>query len=615
MNSAKPLPDDMKQPNPSSAVYPSVGQAERPHASVRCALEEGSAPTLRHVGIVAQKDPTIRNANNRSVHNYIEIVENKQSAEYSFANAERSIATRSPGDSSVGAGDALQSEAGLIASSQLAAREGCCQRELRTLGWPSTSICRGLGSRSDVPSARLVGFVSRRAPVPRLMASLVVSALVLPMPKGEGGGVLRKVGSESCLLDCQTTPWPHRLLRRRKHPVAAAEPAPGAGQPVVIPEVRIQREYSLSVDTLHQLAAGSPDDSDAEKSSESLREPNRLGVGEPAMWRTYSDGNLSRASSESRPFASSHQLSSKQKAESGWSLPSPKTLRKERALGRVAAAKEHLRSLFTGSRKHLASSVESDLGLDCSETDSRIRRKKPLTSRLGFLQRWNDSGGLSELDSLRPTAEEAQQWAKSLDTLLAHRCEYGVRGEPVQGSVQHSARGGATRARPVLRGAGGRPCSGVEAPSAGGELVLPSLLGTNAGRCRLGYLWLGRLLLSLQTGSIAFKAFLHTEFSEENLDFWQACEDYRNTKSSGKLASKARKIFSEFVTIHAPREVNLDSSTRDATSVNVLSPSRTTFDQAQKRIFSLMETDSYPRFLRSELYQKLANPRQLNGLD
>ncbi|XP_062904033.1 regulator of G-protein signaling 3-like isoform X1 [Mobula hypostoma] len=384
------------------------------------------------------------------------------------------------------------------------------------------------------------------------MASLTVSALVWPMLKGEGGA-LRKVGSEGCLLDCQTSPWPRQLLRWRKHPSAgsavagAAEAGTGSGagtatrvgpeRPVVIPEVRIQRDYSLSVDTLHQLAAASPEESDVERSCESLGPPCRLGVAEPSMRRTYSDGNLSRAGGESRPFASGHQLGSKQKAESGWSLPSPKTLRKERALGRVAAAKEHLRSLFTGSRKHLASSLESDLGLDTSESDSRSRWKNPLTSRLGFWQRRNDSAGLSELDSLRPTVEEARQWAKSLDTLLSNR--YGL---------------------------------------------------------------------------VAFKGFLHTEFSEENLDFWQACEDYRNTKSSGKLASKARKIFTEFITTHAPREVNLDSSTRDATSISVLSPSRSTFDLAQKRIFSLMEADSYPRFLRSELYQRLANPRQLNGL-
>ncbi|XP_067865525.1 regulator of G-protein signaling 3-like [Heterodontus francisci] len=368
-------------------------------------------------------------------------------------------------------------------------------------------------------------------------------------------GNLRKVGSESCLLDCEFLPWSRQILRRCKYSTSdcqdakeqtnmAAAPseevkAVGADRKVIIPEVRIEKEYSLSVDTLHQLSADSFDESD--KSCDSLGPSGqdtcyRLGVQDLGMWRTYSDGNLAR-DGERRDFISSSQLKSKQKTESGWSLPSPKTLRKERALARVTAAKEHLRSLFTGSHKHLASSAESDLGLDCADNGNRLRRKKHLGNRLGFLRRWNDSCGRNEMNSLRPTAEEAAQWGESLDKLLAHR--YGL---------------------------------------------------------------------------IAFKGFLRTEFSDENIEFWQACEDYRRTKSNSKLTSKAKRIFEEFIATQAPREVNLDSHTREVTTSNIQSPTRSTFDLAQKRIFGLMEKDSYPRFLRSEFYLDLTNPKQLNGV-
>lgn len=53
----------------------------------------------------------------------------------------------------------------------------------------------------------------------------------------------------------------------------------------------------------------------------------------------------------------------------------------------------------------------------------------------------------------------------------------------------------------------------------------------------------------------AFTAFLVSEFSEENIAFYFACEDYRNTKSPGKLPAKAHKIFDEFIGSDAPREV------------------------------------------------------------
>lgn len=56
-------------------------------------------------------------------------------------------------------------------------------------------------------------------------------------------------------------------------------------------------------------------------------------------------------------------------------------------------------------------------------------------------------------------------------------------------------------------------------------------------------------------GLCAFRAFLLSEHSEENIAFYLACEDYKNTKTSSKLCSKAKKIYEEFVDADAPREV------------------------------------------------------------
>lgn len=57
-------------------------------------------------------------------------------------------------------------------------------------------------------------------------------------------------------------------------------------------------------------------------------------------------------------------------------------------------------------------------------------------------------------------------------------------------------------------------------------------------------------------GLAAFRTFLKSEFSDENIEFWMACEDYKKIKSSAKLVSKANKIFKEFVEVQAPREVS-----------------------------------------------------------
>ncbi|XP_028834125.1 regulator of G-protein signaling 5b [Denticeps clupeoides] len=118
-------------------------------------------------------------------------------------------------------------------------------------------------------------------------------------------------------------------------------------------------------------------------------------------------------------------------------------------------------------------------------------------------------------------------------------------------------------------------------------------------------------LLSNKHGLCAFSAFLVSEYSAENMAFYLACEDYINTKSSSKLPAKARKIYDEFIGSEAPREVNLDHETKNVTKKNLEHPTHSCFDLARSKIYSLMEKDCYPRFLKSAAYKDLS--RQLAG--
>lgn len=151
-------------------------------------------------------------------------------------------------------------------------------------------------------------------------------------------------------------------------------------------------------------------------------------------------------------------------------------------------------------------------------------------------------------------------------------------------------------------------------------------------------------------GLCAFRAFLLSEHSEENIAFYLACEDYKNTKTSSKLSSKAKKIYKEFIDSDAPREVtiqqarytlcktcrnyyyflqnlschfsltlppslvpqvNLDHETKTATKSNMEQPTVSCFDLAQSKIYTLMEKDCYPRFLKSPLYMELSRQAKL----
>ncbi|XP_034752632.1 regulator of G-protein signaling 5 [Etheostoma cragini] len=105
-------------------------------------------------------------------------------------------------------------------------------------------------------------------------------------------------------------------------------------------------------------------------------------------------------------------------------------------------------------------------------------------------------------------------------------------------------------------------------------------------------------LLNNKCGLQAFRGFLLSEFSEENLEFWLACEDYRLSPSNLQK-TKSSSIYGQFINPDAPQEVNLDAETREALLSVTDSPCADTFNKAQQRIYNLMAKDSFPRFLRS----------------
>lgn len=52
-------------------------------------------------------------------------------------------------------------------------------------------------------------------------------------------------------------------------------------------------------------------------------------------------------------------------------------------------------------------------------------------------------------------------------------------------------------------------------------------------------------------------------------------------------------------------QINIDYHTREQIKRNVKTPTVHCFDDAQKIVYGLMERDSYPRFLRSDIYRTL----------
>ncbi|KAJ8390444.1 hypothetical protein AAFF_G00103790 [Aldrovandia affinis] len=113
------------------------------------------------------------------------------------------------------------------------------------------------------------------------------------------------------------------------------------------------------------------------------------------------------------------------------------------------------------------------------------------------------------------------------------------------------------------------------------------------------------ILLECKSGQIAFREFLKTEYSEENILFWLACEEYKKIKSTDEMVATANKIYSEFVEVESPKQINIDCGTRENITKNISQPNLESFDKAQILIYRLMARDCYPRFLKSDIYQAL----------
>ncbi|XP_041754249.1 regulator of G-protein signaling 3 isoform X4 [Coregonus clupeaformis] len=344
---------------------------------------------------------------------------------------------------------------------------------------------------------------------------------------------------------------------------------PSSSSSFVIPELRLDRSFSADAlsspntdeeydeddeedeDDDEEEEEDDSDDAYLERSDSKRRSMvegsacekhgGRLSVQNSLRRRTHSEGSLlqdPRATGFTSDIAI-NCLDPTHAHKGGWTLPSPKTLKKE--LTKNGGSMHQLCMLFSGRKLSAGSPCSCEVGPDGSKKSKKSKNlAKDMKNRLAFLRRRNESPGSNpagkfdkSLKSVKPTPEEALKWGESLDKLLAHK--YGL---------------------------------------------------------------------------AAFRAFLRTEFSEENLEFWLACEDYKKIKSQSKMASKAKKVFAEYIAIQSCKEVNLDSYTREHTKDNLQNVTRSCFDLAQRRIYGLMEKDSYPRFLRSELYMDLVNQKK-----
>lgn len=74
------------------------------------------------------------------------------------------------------------------------------------------------------------------------------------------------------------------------------------------------------------------------------------------------------------------------------------------------------------------------------------------------------------------------------------------------------------------------------------------------------------------------------EFSQENIIFWKAVEQYKKVVEADKRKVKAKEIFSKHVSVKATDPINIEQSARQQVEKQLDNPSSGTFDRPQQEV-------------------------------
>ncbi|CAD5111852.1 DgyrCDS1116 [Dimorphilus gyrociliatus] len=113
-------------------------------------------------------------------------------------------------------------------------------------------------------------------------------------------------------------------------------------------------------------------------------------------------------------------------------------------------------------------------------------------------------------------------------------------------------------------------------------------------------------LLADEAGMMMFSKFLEKEYSDENIIFWKKCEEFRTNDKKVDLKQEAQEIFDKHLSSTASLPINVDSFARQVVEEKLAGDETPldVFNIPQKQIYSLMKQDSYPRFIKSEMYRR-----------
>ncbi|OAF72205.1 hypothetical protein A3Q56_00021 [Intoshia linei] len=98
-----------------------------------------------------------------------------------------------------------------------------------------------------------------------------------------------------------------------------------------------------------------------------------------------------------------------------------------------------------------------------------------------------------------------------------------------------------------------------------------------------------------------FRKYLESEYSDENLHFYLAVEQFKRVDEV-HIPKMANKIFNQFISVLSEREISVDAKCRNEINESLTNPTREMYNNCQLQVLMLMKRDSYMRFLNSSIF-------------
>lgn len=105
---------------------------------------------------------------------------------------------------------------------------------------------------------------------------------------------------------------------------------------------------------------------------------------------------------------------------------------------------------------------------------------------------------------------------------------------------------------------------------------------------------------------LLFRQFLKDVYAGESLSFWATIEAFHEITEQEEIDKKAKDIYQKFFSPESDYELNVDSRTKNNLIAKIQKDPPydiTIFDEVQKKVYNLMETDCYSKFIVSKPYK------------